>query len=252
LKVFFSKAESLARNFESATKVPVRLVAADEEFELPPALHEACLHSRELSDTAVECLRFHERFYLDGGGLKNLNRAVCRNGLINGVVAIGIPGRALAYVEVGPISVSGDSDCEPALSLVELLVSQLRNEAVFVEKSAESGSPPFLRKAIEHIEANLDQQLTLVTVAKVASLSPAHFGRVFHRHTGKTLSEYVTALRIESACRMLTTSPHARISEIAMDCGFESIPYFNRVFVKNTGLSPSRYRLQQAAMSGIA
>ena len=75
--------------------------------------------------------------------------------------------------------------------------------------------------------------------------STCHFCSVFKKQTGLAFAQYRTRQNLERACEFLVNSEH-RISEIALDCGFESIPYFNRVFRRQYGCSPSTYRAQLA------
>ena len=56
-----------------------------------------------------------------------------------------------------------------------------------------------------------------------------------------TLTEYRTQRRLELAKRVLL-QPDRRVSEVAFEAGFESIPHFNRVFHRYVGCSPSEYR----------
>jgi len=218
------------------------LVVAGEAFEMPPSQHDACQQARGLSDTAVECLRFHKQFHTAGDGAKPLCRAVCRNGFVSGVMAIEASGRTLARVEVGPVPAADGSTLDPGLCVIEYLVGRLREQAAVVAQTAALATPAGLRKAIDHIRENLDQAVTLADAARMAALSPDRFSRVFRQHTGRSFSAYLAGLRVTRACQMLADLPHTRISDIAMACGFESIPYFNRLFIRHTGLSPRRFR----------
>lgn len=244
---YFAKAEELLANFSAATRLPVRLVAADTGFEMPPAMNHVCQRARELSDTAVECLRFHKCLHDAGNGTAALSRAICRHGFLSGAMKIESAGRVLAYVEVGPVAVTNESMCDPALSLIEHFVSQLREQVAAVLQTTQPAFPACVLKALRHIKANLHQPVTLADSARAAALSPDRFSRVFRQHIGKSFAAYVAGLRVESACQMLKDCPHARISDIAMHCGFESIPYFNRLFVKHTGLTPGRFRARDGA-----
>jgi len=246
---FFEKAEQMARNLELATGVPVRLVKAEDGFVLPPAVHDTCVRAHELSDSAGECLRFHRTIRGEAQTQESLSRTICRNGFLNGTIPIIASGRVLACVEVGPVH-KKKASCEPAFRLVEFLAHQLRQEAASVAQGTDPEIPDPIRKAIRHIRENLCQPLALADAAKAAALSPDRFSRVLRQHTGRTFSSFIAALRVERACAMLKTSPHARISDIAMECGFESIPHFNRIFSKITGLNPSRFRLKEAATAG--
>ena len=66
-------------------------------------------------------------------------------------------------------------------------------------------------------------------------------GVCFRENMWKTPILYLTEFRIEKAKQELLTGDKA-IVDIAFSCGFESASYFNRVFRKQTGMTPMEYR----------
>jgi transcriptional regulator GlxA family with amidase domain len=78
-------------------------------------------------------------------------------------------------------------------------------------------------------------------VAAVAHLSPGAFSRFFKQRTGKTLPEYVNALRIGRACELLADEKW-KVTDVAMECGFHNLANFNRHFRALTKLTPRDYR----------
>lgn len=68
-----------------------------------------------------------------------------------------------------------------------------------------------------------------------------YIGRLFKKETGVSFNEYCMELRLEKAENLLRTSDD-KIIDIAMECGFNNISYFNRVFHKKHGISPKSYR----------
>ncbi|MCZ8214762.1 MAG: AraC family transcriptional regulator, partial [Cyclobacteriaceae bacterium] len=100
-----------------------------------------------------------------------------------------------------------------------------------------------INKVCQFIQKNADETLSLKKVASLVSLSESAFCKFFKRLTGKTYSDYVNEVRIGRACeRILDTDK--TIAETAYASGFESLTYFNRVFLRKKGLTPKQYRKQ--------
>ena len=99
-----------------------------------------------------------------------------------------------------------------------------------------------INKICQFIQKHSDKKLTLEQVAGLIHLSRSAFSKFFKRATGKTFSDYVNDIRVSNACFLLSESDKA-ISEIAYETGFESLTYFNRVFLKKKGVPPKRFRL---------
>ena len=103
-----------------------------------------------------------------------------------------------------------------------------------------------LTPLLVHIQANLDQDLSLAALGSRAKLSPAHLQRVFKAAIGATPKAYVTRLRVERAafCLLAHESP---VGEIAANCGFQNPETFIRAFRRRYGTSPREYRSSQRA-----
>jgi AraC family transcriptional regulator len=91
------------------------------------------------------------------------------------------------------------------------------------------------------VRSHLDERLTLESIASAAGLSPFHFHRVFRVAFGENLSAFVTRHRLQLAAHELRYSARS-ITEIALDCGYESPSAFGRAFARAFALSPSAYR----------
>ena len=100
---------------------------------------------------------------------------------------------------------------------------------------------PLVQKIDHYIAEHADGPLSLAKVAAHVHISPGHLCRLFKRDTNLTLTEYWTRVRVEKA-KQLLANRHLRVSEVSFQAGFESIPYFNRVFRRCEGCSPSQYR----------
>jgi AraC-like DNA-binding protein len=99
----------------------------------------------------------------------------------------------------------------------------------------------WIKAAFESIEKNLTVGISLTELAKNASVTPAHFSRVFKKLTGLTLIDFVTKKRMIKAKGLLQETD-AKILVIAEMCGFESLPHFHRTFKKYVGMTPAKFR----------
>lgn len=97
-------------------------------------------------------------------------------------------------------------------------------------------------KALNYIEENLDQDLNLSILAKVAGYSPFHFHRLFKAITDESPNKYVLRLRIERSAYQIKKDKNLSLSEIAFNNGFESLSNFSKNFKKYYGVSPSQLK----------
>jgi len=91
------------------------------------------------------------------------------------------------------------------------------------------------------INEHYTEEITRDDLAAVLNLNPDTFSRLFNQHTGTSLNDYVSRLRIEEAKKRLTGTDDP-VTRISLDAGFDSIRTFNRAFKKLTGISPVEYR----------
>ena len=93
---------------------------------------------------------------------------------------------------------------------------------------------------------NFQRDLKLEEAASRANMNISAFCRYFKKSTSKTFSHALNEIRIGFACKKMISSDRS-ISEIAFECGFNNISYFNRVFKKIKGLTPLIYREKNQA-----
>ncbi|MBI3134648.1 MAG: helix-turn-helix transcriptional regulator [Bacteroidetes bacterium] len=129
--------------------------------------------------------------------------------------------------------------------LKELLILLSKSEnAASVNEFVSSLFVPFEYNFSEVIQKNLYTNLSLDELAKLCHCSLATFKRKFRAHYNESPARYISTKKLEKAVQLLQTRSMA-IADIAYDCGFETIPNFNKAFKKQFGKSPGEYRLSQ-------
>ena len=100
-----------------------------------------------------------------------------------------------------------------------------------------------VRKCLDHITSHLNTKITLKDLSDLTGLTPNYLAALFKKEMGMTIGEYLTMIRTESACALLTRTDYTYL-RIALSLGFCSQSYFVRVFRQQTGLTPGEYRLK--------
>ncbi|KNY29458.1 AraC family transcriptional regulator [Pseudobacteroides cellulosolvens] len=98
-----------------------------------------------------------------------------------------------------------------------------------------------MNDALSYIEENLDGDINLKEVARLALCSEYHFQRMFSFLAGVTLSEYIRRRRLTLAAFELSNS-NIRIIDIAVKFGYNSPDSFTRAFQNLHGITPSEAR----------
>ena len=120
------------------------------------------------------------------------------------------------------------------------LLRQARNSCSYIGEAKVSSAKPQILKAIDFLNENFREEYSLHDVAKVASLSPYHFIRLFKAETGKTPYEYLLDVKIEKAKELLTQKKYT-VTEVCFLAGFNNISHFSTLFKQKVGISPSGY-----------
>ena len=99
---------------------------------------------------------------------------------------------------------------------------------------------PDIKKAILYTMAHY-QTVTKKEVADLCGLSYHYFSHLFRRIVGRSFSDYLTAIRISEAEKMLLSSEKS-ITDIAAETGFSTTSYFISRFREEKGITPAKYR----------
>jgi AraC family transcriptional regulator len=103
-----------------------------------------------------------------------------------------------------------------------------------------------LSRVREKIEANIDSELTLTSLARESGYSRAHFLRMFRAATGLTPHQYVLELRLSRAKELLSRK-NSSLIDVALSCGFSSQSHMTSVFRQHLAITPAEFRRTASA-----
>lgn len=125
--------------------------------------------------------------------------------------------------------------------LLQLISELIRRRQLITVQQSPSQKSERLKQILEYIRKNYAAQLTITAMADAFHMSEKYFSRYFRGATGQNFTAYLNTVRIEQACTLLRETDRT-VLEIAFECGYENVSYFNRVFRSQMGVSPLRYR----------
>ena len=120
---------------------------------------------------------------------------------------------------------------------LEMLAAVSRNQSRLTTRQPQR----WLARAVEVLRESFTEHLTLTQVASAAGVHPVYLAREFRRCQGCTIGEYLRRLRIERACRQLSSTDES-LATIAAATGFSDQSHFSRTFKRLMGMTPAQYR----------
>lgn len=128
------------------------------------------------------------------------------------------------------------------LHIITYLIRHYQDSSKTTESiSSKSKRLEKLEKVFEYINRNFSQKIELHTLAEIAFMSPNYFSTFFKLSTGFTPIEYLNKIRITKSIELLRETD-LTISQIALDCGFNNLANFNKIFKHFTETTPSQIR----------
>ncbi|MFD2331257.1 helix-turn-helix domain-containing protein [Cohnella sp. GCM10020058] len=140
------------------------------------------------------------------------------------------------------------------LKLLEMIICLSRQHAVYSQKCARpqqsADKQPVgdatLKKVVAYIERNYTQEISLQGLTEIARCSPRHLSRVFKKEMGMSVIHFLHYIRVEQSKKYLS-STREKIVTIGQEVGFPDVTFFNKVFKKFEGCTPTQYRQKHKA-----
>lgn len=133
---------------------------------------------------------------------------------------------------------------EDSRLLLQSALYQLMDMIAHDSKLDSVTTQQYVKEALAYMESNFRGDIQLEDIAAHVSLSPSYFHKIFKRATNSTPQKYLSELRLNHA-KMLLLTKAASIEEISEESGFSSLSYFDYLFKKVYGISPTSFRKQR-------
>lgn len=108
-------------------------------------------------------------------------------------------------------------------------------------KKIEDSDPLIINKIKSYIKNNYKENIRRKDIADYVGYNPAYLSRMFKKETRKTLTEYITDLRLKEARRLLTNTDLS-ITRITEEIGYNNYYYFSKIFKEEYGITPRDFR----------
>jgi len=97
-----------------------------------------------------------------------------------------------------------------------------------------------LQNIFTYVEQNFQEEINIKQVADIAHLTVPAFCNYFKKTMNITFTDFINQYRIEQACKLL--QQEKSVGEVCFECGFNNVPYFNKVFKHIIKKTPSEFK----------
>ena len=111
----------------------------------------------------------------------------------------------------------------------------------YQDNPLDSGDKP-VDKVFKYLYLHFKEKVTLKQIAEYVNKDPSALCRSFKKGTDKSIFRCLAEIRIKHACKLLINSS-LTISQIAYECGYGNLSFFNQQFKDITMKTPSEYKI---------
>jgi len=109
----------------------------------------------------------------------------------------------------------------------------------------------FLDSITDYIRLNLQNEISLQSVAEAFSISRSHLSRIFKEGKGMSFQDFVVSEKFVRAAELLVENADESITVISRSLGYFDLAYFSKLFKARYGMTPSQYRKQHRTVDPL-
>lgn len=166
-------------------------------------------------------------------------RALVRRAAISG---------GLTQIYVDSLSQEYAQQMNQALNMNQLhdvIAQYLAAFCCAIRKSNKTDYSLYVKRAVQYIELNLSQSISVDTLSEMNGITRQHFTGLWRKEVGMTVKQYIMRERCALAASLLENS-RVQIQEISHYVGYDDTNYFTRVFKNVMGVTPQEYKKTKA------
>jgi AraC-like DNA-binding protein len=157
-----------------------------------------------------------------------------------------------AYIDAVFLGFAGRIEASTSLKELHYLAeTMIRSYCDLVQKYSLRNYSPLIRKVINIIDFNLQENLSLRFLARQCNVNASYLSAQFKREKNTTITAYINAKRLKQARAFLGTSD-LNIQDVACSCGFFDVNYFSRLFKREYGQTPREYKKFAHSLTGVS
>lgn len=133
----------------------------------------------------------------------------------------------------------------------KLMDEMFRTYCQLVKRNSTKHFSPPVQRAVVQIDADLGGDLSLKNLALTQNINASYLSVLFKKETGHTVTDYVNRKRIALAVQLLS-STKLQVQTVAQHCGITDANYFSKLFKKQMGLTPKKFRAQMQTKQSVS
>ncbi len=266
------KLEPVLSDFYNSTEIAVALYDASRKIVASsPAYTPYCSYIRGQDKCMEHCAQSNLIHMKEVSLNRKISCYTCHAGLMETILPIVYDEVLIAYIQIGQFRDGEHRYSSPdklrsiasryALPLEQLqalygkvpLVCEKKLRSLFdildilIKSFWADGLIAYNRSMLsikieQYIDEHLHEKIDLTTICNKFFLSKNAAYRLFHNEFGVTVNDFIIKKRLQRAQELLRAEPELNVTQIAELCGFSDYNYFIRLFKKQVGSTPLRFR----------
>lgn len=213
---------------------------APELVFIPPGIPHSWQSAKDSRDNDAYVVHFQRECFGENWYMQNEFKSLLR--IMNSKSALLLEGSPISEnLFDKTIQTSGLKKISVFIELLDLILKSNKKPLGQPGTSEMGKNNPRLERILNWINEHFREDFTVNSLADKMSMSLYQLRSAFKRSMNKSILQYTNELRVFEACKLMQNQQYT-ISYLSSLAGFNNLSYFNRTFLRVTGMTPREYR----------